>query len=180
MILPDSTQKTTDDDWQINDMDLRVSSRCPDLYNNGRQQVEIELYVKPSENGKVVDLTPSEIARLKIVKYNNENEEVPWDSNADEGYTWVASREYKGYAYYDRCNLTVAKNEVKKEGQYIRLYLSCKNVPANQKEKFAIMVTGDNQMKYCTNGKSWYSDGEPNNLQKYDRPIEITVHAPPQ
>lgn len=180
MISPNIVSEKNNDNWQIADMDLRVSSRCPDLYNNGRQQVEIELYVKPLDNGKIVDLTPTEIVNLKVVKYINENEEVPWDSNVGVDYTWVASREYNGYEYYNRCNLAASNNEVKKEGQYIRLYLSCKNVPANQKEKFSIMVTGDNKMRYCTNGKSWYADGTPNISQKYDKPIEVTVHAPPQ
>lgn len=171
--MSNAQARTNDPNWVINDMEVSIASTSNNLYTNGLQQVLVRFWVKAMLNNQEVKLTPAEVRNLRVVHHGN-MQALPINNS---GAGWSVSDIDNGYDFHPDPGAVNPPGN-KPGGEEFYFYLSARDVRAGIKVPLAIMLTGDNNRKYCTNGRSWSSNGDEDYFDVFPSTLEIMPRAP--
>lgn len=119
------------------------------VYRNGLQQAEVRIDLESSHGGKPSDLTPREIASIRLFDYHDQKSgDIPFSDDGSRTYRgWFAQHDYRGFV-----SQPIPPGTPPRALQSYIFYLSA-NAEATETLDVALAITGDDLSIWRTNGK---------------------------
>jgi hypothetical protein len=138
------------------------------VFRNGLQQAEIRIDLESTHDGVPSNLTPTEIASIRLFDYHNrESGHIPFSDGGSTYEGWSAQRDFRGYI-----SQPSSAPEPQARQSY-SVYLSA-NANALETLDVAFEIKGDDGSIFWTNGRK-FVNGTEQAWSGGDLSVDITV-----